>query len=262
MTQNLHVKLQFQNEFRRFVISKNTKFTGLKEQIQSILGVTSDFTIKYLDDENEWISISSDVELETGLLLSEKIFRLTIEIPSPSPQISSDSVTPQIPSSTSQKDGTEIDGDDEDNDDACRGRRKHWKKKNGCKKWKKHGKMGKRGGWNRMHAMEADNSSDEDDTLPVDQIKQLISSLSEELTLLIENKKAMKGDVAAVRTKIREMRSKPDVSKEEILKLRGEAMEKKTKLRTLFFQIRNTRSRISKLREIALTKTTTTTTTQ
>jgi len=78
-SENIHIKLQVQNNYRRFFVNQKIKFSELKNKISSLLGLNSDFLIKYLDEENEWITITSDMELETGLSLYNQIFRLLIE---------------------------------------------------------------------------------------------------------------------------------------------------------------------------------------
>jgi len=81
-TGNIHVKLQFNEEFRRFFIPQTNppiKFVDLESKIKSLLRITeNDISIKYKDEENEWITISSDVELETGIMIAGngQIFRL------------------------------------------------------------------------------------------------------------------------------------------------------------------------------------------
>jgi hypothetical protein len=78
----IHVKLQINDEFRRFFVEKDIKFEELCLKISSVLSLTEEqsFTIKYKDDEQEWITISSDNELETGLVLSDKMLRLCVDL--------------------------------------------------------------------------------------------------------------------------------------------------------------------------------------
>jgi len=81
-TGNIHVKLQFNDEFRRFFIPQTNpsiKFEDLESKIKTLLRITeNDIVIKYKDEENEWITISTDAELETGLMIAGngQIFRL------------------------------------------------------------------------------------------------------------------------------------------------------------------------------------------
>jgi hypothetical protein len=79
---NVHVKLQFNSEYRRFFIQKSCKFSDLSEKIKIILGLKDcNFIIKYKDEEGEWITISSDMELDTGLILSNgTVFRIQIAL--------------------------------------------------------------------------------------------------------------------------------------------------------------------------------------
>jgi hypothetical protein len=56
-----------------------TKYTELLEKIKQILSLDKDFTVKYKDDENEWITISSDIELETGISFAKSsLLRLLV----------------------------------------------------------------------------------------------------------------------------------------------------------------------------------------
>jgi len=76
---NLHIKLQFNDEYRRFDVPRMCKYAELVEKIKTILSLTKDFTLKYKDDENEWITISSDIELETGLtFVKASLLRLLV----------------------------------------------------------------------------------------------------------------------------------------------------------------------------------------
>jgi len=59
---NAHtIKVFFHDEIRRFSTTE-TSFYQLCAQIQALLGVT-EFTIRYLDDESDWVTIKSDAEL-------------------------------------------------------------------------------------------------------------------------------------------------------------------------------------------------------
>jgi len=88
--QKIHVKLQHNNEFRRFIIEPQFKFNELHEKISTLLHLTTPFSIRYLDEESEWITIETDNELLTGIELSPALLRLKIEpttptVPTPNP---------------------------------------------------------------------------------------------------------------------------------------------------------------------------------
>jgi len=131
---NVHVKLQFGSEYRRFFIQSDSKFSQLKEKIITILNLKEDFTIRYLDEEKEWITIGSDVELETGFVLVDKIFRIqVIATPSSNPlKLEETLKLNPIPDSQTCDDEEFL-----DEDDHCfrrgrgrgKGRNKEWKKK-------------------------------------------------------------------------------------------------------------------------------------
>jgi hypothetical protein len=79
--ENLHIKLQVNDEFRRFNVPRMTKYAELVEKIKQILSLDKDFAVKYKDDENEWITISSDIELETGLSFAKaSLLRLLVSV--------------------------------------------------------------------------------------------------------------------------------------------------------------------------------------
>jgi len=81
--QKIHVKLQHNNEFRRFIIEPQFKFNELHEKISTLLHLTTPFSIRYLDEESEWITIETDNELLTGIELSPALLRLKIEPTTP-----------------------------------------------------------------------------------------------------------------------------------------------------------------------------------
>jgi len=110
---NIHVKLQFNSEYRRFFFQRSAKFSELKDKIKVVLGLNEDFVVKYKDEEGEWITISSDMELETGLIISNgSIFRLQIV----------------IANQTKGKETEKVETEDE-------GCGKHWKKWRKWRKW-------------------------------------------------------------------------------------------------------------------------------
>jgi len=115
MSQKIHIKLQYNNEFRRFVIEPESKFDDIKQKISTILNISTPFSIRYQDEESEWITIDSDGELQTGIELSPAILRLQI--------LDSASLTPNTPNPVQKSEQT-VELDDEPK----------WKK---YKKWRK-----------------------------------------------------------------------------------------------------------------------------
>jgi len=56
------IKVFFKDEIRRFSTSESS-FHQLYVQIQSLLEIGSEFTVRYQDDEADWVTIKSDAEL-------------------------------------------------------------------------------------------------------------------------------------------------------------------------------------------------------
>jgi len=124
--------------------------------------------------------------------------------------------------------------------------------KNGKKKWRndKHEKH-----WGHKTRMDDnDSGEDGDENLSLDEIKKVVSSLTEELKLLVEKKKVLREEMIGIKTKIGDARRNSESPKETILAMRDEAVKKRQEMRTLFVQIKHSKSRIQKLRSIAVTK--------
>jgi len=76
--QKVHIKLKYNNQFRRFVIEPEYKFNDLKQKISTLLNISTTFGVQYLDEESEWITIDSDIELLSGIELSPSLLKLRI----------------------------------------------------------------------------------------------------------------------------------------------------------------------------------------
>jgi hypothetical protein len=142
----IHVKLQIESEFRRFTIESQTKFFQLKEKINTILRLDEDFSIQYKDEEQEWITITSDEELFTGLTLLDKIFRIKVV---PVNDIKSDDQK----SENYDQDQTKSENQDKNNsndpkeEDGCKrrkGGRRFERREKGGEKREKYGRRGKK----------------------------------------------------------------------------------------------------------------------
>jgi len=80
-SQDINVKATFENESRRFCIDE-AKFEKLKLSISNLFSLHGPFIVKYKDNENDLVTISSDEEL----VLAAKLFSTTdmhifIEVP-------------------------------------------------------------------------------------------------------------------------------------------------------------------------------------
>jgi len=310
-SENIHIKLQIDNSYRRFFVHQKITFSELKNKISSLLGLNSDFLIKYLDEENEWITINSDMELETGLTLYTEIFRILIErkdtplviqsqlVSMPSTTLLTSDSTPLFTSETTIKTDTPmslsivsppVENSSVTNTTVVdetvgtadekpwrkhlknKEHRKDWKDKKEWKNEKKKGgrRGGKRGGGRRgggrrgggrrggrKQEAEEDNSttssSFEDEGLSVDEAKKLITSLSDELSLLIEKKKALKDEVGALKESIRNDKDNNTLNADKTKEVKNQLKEKKDALKNVMMQIRSSKNRIARLREVVLT---------
>lgn len=77
----IHCKVICNDQIRRFQFS-GTEFSSLQDQIKKILGLNSEFVLKYKDNEGDMITISSTEELACAIDISQKtdggLIRLTV----------------------------------------------------------------------------------------------------------------------------------------------------------------------------------------
>jgi len=79
-TQNLvPCKLEFNGQNRRFSFC-GTEFTQLCEQVGTLIGLpVNGFVLKYVDNENDLVTLKTNEELALALAISEKVLRLKAE---------------------------------------------------------------------------------------------------------------------------------------------------------------------------------------
>lgn len=78
---NVHIKVQCDNEFRRFVLSE-VAYVNLSDMIRSLLGlpVETTFRLSYLDDENDWVLFTTDEELQYACALSKSPLKISVKL--------------------------------------------------------------------------------------------------------------------------------------------------------------------------------------
>jgi len=75
----IHCKLTYQDQIRRFIFN-GTEFAELRGHVSNLLSLPVDgFVLKYVDNESDLITITSNEDLNLALELSDKILRLVIE---------------------------------------------------------------------------------------------------------------------------------------------------------------------------------------
>jgi len=80
INENVHVKVQCDNEFRRFVLAEVT-YQYLADKIGTLLGFAPSTVLKlsYLDDENDWVLFATDSELQYAVTLSKSPLKISVE---------------------------------------------------------------------------------------------------------------------------------------------------------------------------------------
>jgi hypothetical protein len=296
--QKIHVKLQYNNEFRRFIIEPVFKINDLKQKISELLHLTTPFSIRYLDEESEWITIDSDVELNTGIELSPALLRLRIEQTSTPINPPQDLPNPVVEGERKEKrckgkwkkqcekkgENNEEVSDEEakkwrDARRECKQKmRAEWKQKKmienieegpkipeGSSEEKRDWKAdfingskcgrGRRGGrvgmthnpHKRFAPSFGESDSDSNEDKPVEEMKNEIKSLKQEIVLLAEKKKSVWAEVSELKTQVKALRQNGG-AKEDIVKLREQITEKKKVTHEYLAQITNSKNRIWKLK--------------
>jgi len=92
----IHCKLAFNGQNRRFSFY-GTEFTQLCEQVSLLIGLpVIGFVLKYVDNESDLITMTSNEELAIALAISEKVLRLKAEstsVSAPSSPVVGDSAS-------------------------------------------------------------------------------------------------------------------------------------------------------------------------
>jgi len=77
---NVHVKVEYNQEFRRFVV-ETISFEHLEKTLRTLLNIDPAQPVKilFLDDEKDWVLIASDSELAYAWELSASLLRLSVK---------------------------------------------------------------------------------------------------------------------------------------------------------------------------------------
>jgi len=78
-TTPVHIKVAFENEFRRFLLSPVT-FDNLKNTVSALFSLSVHISLKFQDDENDWVLVTSDQELVYATELSSSPLRLQVKL--------------------------------------------------------------------------------------------------------------------------------------------------------------------------------------
>jgi hypothetical protein len=75
----VHVKVAYENEFRRFLLNPVT-FEQLETTLTTLFNINAEFRIKFQDDENDWVLLTTDQELVYATELSGSPLRLQVKL--------------------------------------------------------------------------------------------------------------------------------------------------------------------------------------
>jgi len=266
---NIHVKLQFNDEYRRFFFNRSCKFSELIERVKAILSLKDEeFVIKYKDEEGEWITISSDMELETGLILANgALFRLQISLVSQKKDTENvecrEKPWKKFKKERRYRQCPTNEGEGDTETDECGGGRKKWKKFRqqrqqrgegdeneddfgGRKKWKKYRKQGMTRRFVDEEGVGSSSEENGDALLSLEEIKKQLEISKQELVVLKEKNDAAKEELRDFKNKIREKRRASPTDVEGLVEMRKTLKEKKEAFWTIFKELKSRRIRIKK----------------
>jgi hypothetical protein len=94
---NVHIKVEYNNEYRRFVV-ETLSFEHLERTLRTLLNIdlTLPLDVLFMDDEKDWVLISSDAELAYAWELSCSLLRLSLRPKLGSPASASPVVVPDV----------------------------------------------------------------------------------------------------------------------------------------------------------------------
>jgi len=88
----VHVKVAFDNEFRRFLLDPIT-VEHLQTTLKTLFTLETEYRIKFQDDENDWVLLTTDQELLYATELSGSLLRLQVKLLSSETQNGAESLS-------------------------------------------------------------------------------------------------------------------------------------------------------------------------
>jgi len=74
---SIHCKVSYDEQIRRFALT-NTEFTSLRATIQQLFSLKNEFVLKYKDDESDYVTLETQRDFVTALMVSPKILRVLV----------------------------------------------------------------------------------------------------------------------------------------------------------------------------------------
>jgi hypothetical protein len=76
---SVHIKVAYENEFRRFLLTP-VSFVQLESTLKTLFNLNAGIRIKFQDDENDWVLLTTDQELSYATELSGSPLRLQVSL--------------------------------------------------------------------------------------------------------------------------------------------------------------------------------------
>jgi len=76
--QSIHCKVSYDGQIRRFSFV-GTEFTSLKQMIARLANIQGEFVLKYRDDESDYVTLETQEDLTTALMISPTLLRIAVE---------------------------------------------------------------------------------------------------------------------------------------------------------------------------------------
>jgi len=94
--ETIHTKVQFDGEIRRFVLP-STNFEDLTSTLRTLFGLSDvAFKVCFLDEEEDWITISTDDDLKYAVQITTSPLRLRVELAEVSTNVIGTTCTSEI----------------------------------------------------------------------------------------------------------------------------------------------------------------------
>jgi len=252
------VKFTYNEEIRRFTMKPETSFNDMVTIIRSLIHVNDDtpLVLKYLDDENEWVTVEKDIEFQCALSITGNPIKFCV------------SLAAEVVEKKQWKGRRGGKGRGGKRGCKGKGRGKHCAGKQEVdetesltetsepKECKRKGRGGRGKQWKKFKQekkeSESDTVSSVDPTLTTDEIKLKIRDLAQHKQTVLEQLRVAREELVARKQAIKECRQVPDrrveipalrltlvEAKSAMFAVRDELWATKTEIRQLKTAMRN-----------------------
>jgi hypothetical protein len=227
------VKFTYNEDIRRFTMKPETTFTEMVNVVRSLIHVddTTPLVFKYLDDENEWVTVEKEIEFQTALSIAGNPIKFAVSLFTESEKKQwkgrrggqgkcrrGGKFKGRGGKCKGRKFAKKLDVDETESLTSETSERKFKGKGRGRKHWKK---------FRDERESETETVATVDPTLTSEEIKSKIDGLVQHKTTVLEQLKSARDVLVAKRLSIKECRQVPE-KREEIPALRLTLIEAKS----------------------------------